>query len=183
MVATASSLLRHTVHSDVRTISPLENSRPPQGLPVLSVGWCTSEPDSDTGIVRKMFGGRRGKLRLNSMIHLTRAVLLIGLVFLTRTHLTGAPAGMREITVSAPASRDLRQWDGVVTRMARAGELRLRRVATDTMMPGRSHERFDQYYRGVRVLGGDIVRQSNADVTVSIFGHLGRHAFTPDWRS
>jgi thermolysin len=89
-----------------------------------------------------------------------------------RTEGRDTPRTTERVPISAAASGELRQWDGVVTRMTRAGELRLTQIATDTMMPGRSHERFDQYYRGIRVLGGGIVRQTSANLTVSIFGEL-----------
>src|SRR5262249_824199 len=37
-------------------------------------------------------------------------------------------------------------------------------------------ERLDQYYRGVRIVGGDLTRQTASDGTVSLFGIL----HTPD---
>jgi thermolysin len=40
------------------------------------------------------------------------------------------------------------------------------------MVPGRTHERADQYYRGVRVFGGDISRQLRSGATESIFGTI-----------
>jgi len=56
--------------------------------------------------------------------------------------------------------------------MLRSGELRVRQTRDDPMMPDRRHERADQYYRGVRVFGGDIARQLRGGVTESIFGTL-----------
>src|SRR5262245_39646682 len=54
--------------------------------------------------------------------------------------------------------------------MVRNGSLRLRRATGDTLLSDRVHERLNQYYNGVRVRGGDIARQSDRGVTVSIFG-------------
>ncbi len=67
---------------------------------------------------------------------------------------------------------ELRQWDGRIDRMLRADDLVVRRVFPDTKVPGRTHERADQRYRGVPVFGGDVVRQIDGGQTVSIFGTL-----------
>ncbi len=37
---------------------------------------------------------------------------------------------------------------------------------------GRTHERFDQFYRGVRVFGGDVAQQLNRGQVVSLFGNV-----------
>jgi Zn-dependent metalloprotease len=66
----------------------------------------------------------------------------------------------------------LRQWDATVGAMTRAGTLILRKLRNDTVLEGRTHERFDEYAGGVRVFGGDIARQNRGGVTESIFGHL-----------
>src|SRR5262249_45059819 len=66
-----------------------------------------------------------------------------------------------------------RDWDARTQAMLRSGELRVRRAEDDPLVAGRSHERSDQYYRGVRVFGGDVARQFDAQgVTVSLFGTL-----------
>ena len=56
--------------------------------------------------------------------------------------------------------------------MVRAGKLRLAQVADDTLMTGHTHERLDQYYKGVRVFGGHTVRQMAQGQAVSIFSQL-----------
>jgi Zn-dependent metalloprotease len=56
--------------------------------------------------------------------------------------------------------------------MVRAGDLRLAQVADDTLMAGHTHERLDQYYQGVRVFGGNTVRQMAQGQAVSIFSQL-----------
>lgn len=75
-------------------------------------------------------------------------------------------------TIRATDASSLRAWDQTVTSMSRVGELRVRRVDEDPVMRGRQHERLDQYYKGIRVRGGDVVRQTAAGSTVSIFGSL-----------
>jgi bacillolysin len=74
----------------------------------------------------------------------------------------------------APSSlQQLREADQRIDSLERAGQLRVRRVQDDTLIPGREHERLDQYHRGVRVWGGDVARQlrTNGQV-VSTFGTL-----------
>src|SRR5262245_48589366 len=70
------------------------------------------------------------------------------------------------LTFAARTTADLRDWDRQLDSMARGGELRVRQRLPDLLVPGRSHERMAQYYKGVRVFGGDVVRQfaSNGQV-------------------
>jgi bacillolysin len=89
----------------------------------------------------------------------------------------GVPARTREVGVqfqrARPATaRELSQADAAVDGMIANGDLRRSRLAADTLLPERSHERLDQYYRGVRVLGGNVVRQSAAGQTVSLSSQL-----------
>lgn len=82
-----------------------------------------------------------------------------------------APAsasGWQPIHATAPA--DLREWDGFVTTASRSGALRLRSVNRDPALSTRTVERFDQFHRGVRIWGADIVRDSERGVPHSIFG-------------
>jgi Zn-dependent metalloprotease len=87
--------------------------------------------------------------------------------------LTTTPSGVDRPTLVAvaPASvPELRQWDVTLTRLEREDGLRLRESRQDPFMAGRIHDRFDQYHLGVRVVGGDLVRQSDAGQTISMFG-------------
>lgn len=78
--------------------------------------------------------------------------------------------GVRRIT--AQSISELRTWDSAVDRMDRDGILRRRQRRDDPMIESRTHERFDQYYKGVRIFGGDIARQMDNGLTTSIFGSL-----------
>ncbi len=78
----------------------------------------------------------------------------------------------REQVLAARSLTELRSHDDRVRRMVRSGELRLREVRADKLVPGRTVERADQMYRGVRVFGGDICRQLSRGQTVSVFGTL-----------
>src|SRR5437763_14741744 len=62
-------------------------------------------------------------------------------------------------TATAVSPVDVGDGDRRVTDMVRQGDLRLARVADDTLLEGRAHERYDQFYKGVRVFGGNTVRQ------------------------
>jgi bacillolysin len=77
------------------------------------------------------------------------------------------------IAVAATRSdATLRAVDAQIDQMVRSRDLRVREVMRDADLPDRRHERFEQYYRGVRIAGGDMTRQSAPDGTVSIFGML-----------
>lgn len=67
---------------------------------------------------------------------------------------------------------DLRIWDARIDALERAGQLHVRVQTADDLVPDRRHERLDQFYRGVKVFGGDLTRQLAGDVAVSAFGTL-----------
>jgi thermolysin len=72
--------------------------------------------------------------------------------------------------IGATQAADLRAADAEIGRMVRGDELRLRASETDQLMTERRHQRFDQYHRGVRVFGGEMVRQLDGAETISVFG-------------
>jgi len=80
-------------------------------------------------------------------------------------------ASLQTITAGSPQA--VREWDALTASMLRSGELRVRNTREDTLLPGRMIERADQYYRGVRVFGGDVARQLDGQGAVhSIFGTI-----------
>ena len=56
--------------------------------------------------------------------------------------------------------------------MLRSGELELGAIQRDGVFRGRTHERLDQYHRGVRVFGGQLVWQKESGRVLSITGKL-----------
>jgi bacillolysin len=73
----------------------------------------------------------------------------------------------------APATVDaVRDWDNTVDRMLRTNELAVRVRQIDTLIPGRTIERLDQYYQGVKIWGANLTRQMDGSQTVSVFGVL-----------
>jgi thermolysin len=86
-----------------------------------------------------------------------------------------AAAGAAEPRATRLAATDgaaLHDWDARITSMLSAGDLRFRRTHEDTLLPSRQHVRLDQAYRGVPVYGGQVVRQTEGERTISVFGTL-----------
>lgn len=83
-----------------------------------------------------------------------------------------AHAQSRATILAVTSDADRRAWDGTIDAMTRTGELERRREDADFLLPGRTHERFAQRYKGVPVFGGDVTRQTNAGSTVSLFGTI-----------
>ena len=105
--------------------------------------------------------------------------VLVGGVLVTAQ----SPAGTARTGVISVGSRDglqLRAWDTTVDAMSRSGELVLSRTRNDTLLTGRTHARYDQYINGIRVVGGQVTRQTSGGVTTSIFGELRAVTGVPD---
>ena len=66
----------------------------------------------------------------------------------------------------------LRDWDGLVDRMTREGNLALVSRRGDATLSTRTHEYLAQYNDGVPVLGGGVARQLDRGATVSLLGTL-----------
>jgi thermolysin len=75
-------------------------------------------------------------------------------------------------SINPSSLAELRAQDARVVRMLGARELRTRRSTPDTLVPGRRIERADQYHRGVRVFGGEVVRQVAGGQVVSLLGTI-----------
>jgi hypothetical protein len=88
----------------------------------------------------------------------------------------GPPAraqGHPGLSAIAPSSLgELRAWDARLQSMIRSGDLRTRQTREDLLVPGRTIERADQYYRGVRIFGADIARQLDHGLLISVFGDI-----------
>jgi len=108
---------------------------------------------------------------LDSLRLLIATLLAAGWVALT-SHVPSAQARRLSIAASTAGVDALREWDARVDQLARAGDLYLGDQHQDTMLPARRHERYRQMYHGVPVWGGEVTRQTDASVTVSVFGQL-----------
>lgn len=109
------------------------------------------------------------------------AVLVVaGVAVAAQSPQTGAPRQPRAVAVGVADGTLLRSWDATVDSMRRGGELVLSRTRTDTVLAGRTHERYEQYFHGIRIVGGEVTRQLTRGVTSSIFGELHQVSGVPD---
>jgi bacillolysin len=76
------------------------------------------------------------------------------------------------LRIATGSGGEVRQWEGRIRSLQRSGDLRLRERRADTLVRGRSHERLDQFHRGVRVYGADVAQQEAGGQLVSVFGRL-----------
>jgi Zn-dependent metalloprotease len=98
--------------------------------------------------------------------------LAVAAPLLTIAAIANAQGHPTTLTATRASGADLRAADQVVETMIRDRTLVVRDVQRDTLLPDRTHERLDQYLRGVRIVGGDLTRQSAPDGAVSVFGTL-----------
>ncbi len=83
-----------------------------------------------------------------------------------------ATAARGHLRITASTAGELRTWAPRVDGLRRSGELRLRTRRDDLLVAGRTHERYDQYHRGVRVVGADVAEQLRGGQVVSAFGNV-----------
>jgi thermolysin len=116
-----------------------------------------------------MDGSRKAPL-----IHLVWAVAAGAALFaLARVPTAAQQSSERGLVSMAGLSiADVREAATRVDTMRRSGELRLRTRREDLVLSGRTHERFDQYFRGVRVFGADVAEQLSGGQVVSVFGNV-----------
>lgn len=79
-------------------------------------------------------------------------------------------AEARAVRIAATAVADLAPWDDRIASLLQSGDLRVRQVREDTLLPGREHQRLAQFHRGLPVFGGEIVRQTDGTAAISVFG-------------
>lgn len=99
--------------------------------------------------------------------------LALGAAAIALLSMPATPRGqsvVRPLHVLATSRDAALDWDRQIARFTDAGTLRLGKSRGDTILPGRLHERFDQYVGGVRVLGAQLVRQTDEGRAVSVFG-------------
>ena len=94
----------------------------------------------------------------------------LGLALISMPATTRGQAAARPVHISATSRNAALDWDRQIGRLADAGTLRLAKSRPDTVMDGRTHDRFDQYYGAARVFGAQLVRQRDGAQAVSVFG-------------
>jgi bacillolysin len=112
------------------------------------------------------------------MVRHTRTAAASFVCLLLLTALSPRPEAQDDLRGAVPimarSASEIRQWTPVVEGMMRAGDLRRRPHRPDLVMGSRRHDRADQYHKGVRVFGGDVVVQMERAQILSIFGTLHR---------
>ena len=76
------------------------------------------------------------------------------------------------LSVTATSAGALRAASDIVTQMEQAGDLRSVRRTVDPLVPGRTHERFQQFWRGLPVLEATVTRQQDGAAARSVFGSI-----------
>jgi Zn-dependent metalloprotease len=74
--------------------------------------------------------------------------------------------------VAAAGTAETQAWEARIEGMVRAGGLVLRTMRDDTLLPQRAHARYAQLYKGVPIVGADLVAQVSGPDVVSVFGTL-----------
>src|SRR6516165_10577401 len=100
-----------------------------------------------------------------AVVHARWSLLLTAVLALPRVAAAGPPT-----RVSAASGAALAEWSARVGTLEASRDLVSRQTRDDTMIPGRRHERLAQRYQGVPVWGGELVRQSDAAGTLTVFG-------------
>jgi bacillolysin len=118
----------------------------------------------------------RGSTARRQRARLRDAVVAAAGIAAAATWLAPAAAQPRlaqgRTTIAAQTTAEVRDAAAIVDSMRRSGELRLRTTREDLLVRGRTHERFDQYHRGVRVFGGDVVQQVNRGQIATLYGNV-----------
>ena len=76
------------------------------------------------------------------------------------------------VTIRPSSVAELRDWAPRIDSLRRVGDLRLRLRRDDLLVTGRTHERYDQFHRGVRIVGADVAEQLNGGQMISAFGTI-----------
>jgi thermolysin len=79
---------------------------------------------------------------------------------------------MRSLNATAAGIAGLRDSDRLVDSMAQSGQLQRIAVVSDALVPGRTHEKFEQVVNGVPVWAATLTRQLDGGASVSIFGSV-----------
>ena len=100
------------------------------------------------------------------------ALVLASIGVCAATSMVAARQTRAPLRIATGSAAEVRQWQGRVRSLERSGDLRLRQRRADPLVRGRSHERLDQFHRGVRVYGADLSQQESGGQVVSMFGRL-----------
>jgi bacillolysin len=95
------------------------------------------------------------------------------LVFANTSRLTGqAPVELGRSFAVAASGDTLPEAVNRIDTMLSAGQLDIASLVEDRMIPGRAIERLGQFYDGLPVFGGQVIRQMDGRAIVSVTGRL-----------
>ncbi len=108
----------------------------------------------------------------HAFLRVARGAALVAIAVCVWTTPSGARQSRAAVRIATQDASEARAWSSRVRSMERSGGLRVRQRRTDSLLSGRTHERLDQYHRGVRVHGADVSQQIARGEVVSLFGRL-----------
>jgi bacillolysin len=118
-----------------------------------------------------MYGSRR--VPVWRIAWRTVGALAVGLMALSNWRMPiSAQQNRGQLTITSTSPGELRDWAPRIDSLRRSGELRLRTRRDDPLVAGRTHERYDQFHRGVRVFGADVAEQLRGGQVISAFGNV-----------
>ena len=100
------------------------------------------------------------------------AVIGLAAIFVPLDRIAAKQPGRGLLTIRPGSVAELREWAPRIDSLRRSGDLRLRIRRDDLIVSGRIHERYDQFHRGIRVVGADVAEQLNRGQMVSAFGNI-----------
>jgi len=106
------------------------------------------------------------------MKHGLRASMLLALLGMGMMQGPVTDPRPHSTSVAATSRASISEWDQKIGALTSRGDLRVISTMEDTMLPGRTHTRFEQLYQGVPVWGGELVRQEDAAGTLTVFGSV-----------
>jgi Zn-dependent metalloprotease len=84
-----------------------------------------------------------------------------------------AAAEPQVVRMGSRAPAEANEMSAKVDSLLQGGRLRVARLENDALLPGRRHQRLDQYHAGVPVFGGQVVRQTDeTGAVISVSGKL-----------
>jgi Zn-dependent metalloprotease len=104
------------------------------------------------------------------MGRLSRTCVSAGLLALVTAAAGGADPGLR---MASRTPAEAREMSSHLDSMVREGRLRTSSTSEDTLVPGHRHQRLVQVHKGIRVHGGEVVREIDLSGTaVAVSGRL-----------
>jgi bacillolysin len=99
-------------------------------------------------------------------------LLVVPAVAASATAQNPSAVPLRDVAVFATEPAEALEWDARIRSLEGAGTLQTVGVHEDTVAPGWQHERLQQYFRGLRVFGAQLIRHSGPGSIVTVNGRF-----------